>query len=686
MTTIKNDKSRPASDSRNILHHIATNIYCAQFYRYRVNTMKLRMHMITTFFIFFISTSFTTGLCAPFLEGLESSSGIQGNGGAITGSLSFASGVNGNGGNFNGATSIRYTSSQFNVDSGSVSLWFKKTNSDDAGGILQIGTLGMPNSIGLFYNIQSNIYFEIKNAAGAYESAYSPGTLSTTSYTHIAAYWDRRGSTYYIKLFVNGRYADGKMLEGPISHNNGFLDIGNVGYYGNGIGIIDEVRFFDHPLSDPEVYAEYVHSANRYVNMPTTKPVSTGPVKLIGNTLNVEERSFTVKGVGYQPVPIGYTNSQATLNMIYSDPAVLDRDLPLLRNMGVNTVRLWGKLSDETLLNRLYNNGTKPIYAILTFEVPISIDYSDPGYIGGLEAGMRAYVNQFKNNPAVLAWAIGNENNLHYLGDMTSWYILANRLAQTAYTAEGPSYHPTIIINGYMLYFGDTAYASDDASLNATDLWGHNSYTGYEFDCYFDYYHALSAKPLILTEFGIDAYNTSSGSEYQQIHADWIVHQWEQIKANSLGGTVMEYSDEWWKGGSPFSHDTAGYSTDVQPDTYANEEWWGIMAIADNGLEPDTMIPRLAYTALKNVYTDPCFDNDNDGYSPTFSWGCTHNPLLDCNDNNTEVNPGHLEWCGTNYDDDCDGRTNEGCSTPSGGSPIYRKLLNIAYDASDSLN
>jgi hypothetical protein len=205
-----------------------------------------------------------------------------------------------------------------------------------------------------------------------------------------------------------------------------------------------------------------------------------------------------------------------------------------------------------------------------------------------------------------LAWAIGNENNLYLndVNDIRDWYKLANKLALAAYKAEEPNYHPTMVINGGMLYFGDGNYCSDDANMNYVDIWGHNAYTYYDYHSYFCYYDKISAKPLVITEFGADAYNNNTSSEYQDIQADWVVHEWQQIQNNCLGGIVMEYSDEWWKKGNPPSHDghNAGFYTDTQPDRFSNEEWYGIMAIEDNGSQSDIMHPREVYCALIQAF------------------------------------------------------------------------------------
>jgi hypothetical protein len=357
-----------------------------------------------------------------------------------------------------------------------------------------------------------------------------------------------------------------------------------------------------------------VYSSNRYFNQPTPKPVSTGNVRVVGKELYVGGRHFKARGVGYQPVPIGSPISRAILDFIYTDPEILARDMALLRGMSVNTIRLWSEAPDTTLLDACYNGGVDPIYVVMGFWVPLyaGVDYSDPATAAFIEADFRDYVIQFKDHPAVLAWGIGNENNLAYGGNVADWFALANDLALAAYTEEGASYHPTVVINGGMRHFGDTALGSDDVSLDYVDMWGHNAYPGYDFRCYFDYFDRLSAKPLLFTEFGIDAYDNQAGGEYQSVQADYVVQQWRQLEARSVGATVMAYSDEWWKADDPNNHDLGGYATHLHPDGFSNEEWWGVVWVEDNGTSPDILHPREVYYALGDEYAHPLGDMNCD--------------------------------------------------------------------------
>jgi hypothetical protein len=413
-------------------------------------------------------------------------------------------------------------------------------------------------------------------------------------------------------LFVNGRYVTYGYLPGTFDHAAVPMQIGLTGYWGNAEGIMDELQFFDWPLLDSEVYAEYVYSANRHRNQPTGKPVSTGPVQLIGKSLYVNGEPFKVKGVGYQATPIGVCPWDYS---VYTDTDILTRDIPLLEAMNVNTIRTWGQPPDATLLDALHYGATEPIYAIVGFWIPTSgIDYADPATIAYYENEFRNLVSQFKDHPGVLAWLIGNEVNLSLSGqDLANWYALANHLAEVAYVEEGAAYHPTIIDNGGMRDSCDAANNSDDVSLNYVDMWGHNTYFGWDAYCYFDFYDRLSAKPLVFTEFGIDAWDDQAGTEYQSVHAAYVVNQWRQIESGCTGGTLMAYSDEWWKAGDPGSHDLGGYATHRHPDGYSNEEWWGIVSVEDNGANPDIMHPRQAYYDLGQEFAYSAGDYDDDG-------------------------------------------------------------------------
>ncbi len=297
--------------------------------------------------------------------------------------------------------------------------------------------------------------------------------------------------------------------------------------------------------------------------------------------------------------------------------------------MGANTIRLWGwnNTADHTdFLNSAYNNGTDPIYVIVSFWMGPSAypNISKPETRAQIRSDFRNMVAAHKGSPAVLMWAIGNELNAPWMyGNNTDLFSLINEMAQVAHEKEGANYHPvtTPLMHIDLI---NTISAYND-TMTALDIWSVQIYRGNSFGTLFEDYKNVSGKPLVITEYGIDAYDNRNSTEYELIgtpyQAEYASALWNEIMANSnvtSGASIMAYSDEWWKGkytpypnpnqGCPESdqnfHSNCGYSISSHPDGYSNEEWWGIMRTRDNGSSPDIMEPRAVYNALRSLWID----------------------------------------------------------------------------------
>jgi hypothetical protein len=58
-----------------------------------------------------------------------------------------------------------------------------------------------------------------------------------------------------------------------------------------------------------------------------------------------------------------------------------------------------------------------------------------------------------------------------------------------------------------------------------------------------------TAKPLFITEYGIDAYDNDAQAEDQTVHSEYLVALWTEIAANTdscSGGCAFSYTDEWY--------------------------------------------------------------------------------------------------------------------------------------------
>ena len=347
------------------------------------------------------------------------------------------------------------------------------------------------------------------------------------------------------------------------------------------------------------------------------KPPSTGTVRLSGRQLIVNEVPFKIKGVGYQPLPIGGQPGDPL------DPLLFERDFPLLVSMGCNTVRTWGDPGDQ-LLAAAQNYGLK---VCAGYWVDSSLDPANATVRANLKSGFRAFVARLKNNPAILLWAIGNENNYHVIQNKKEWYSLVNEMAQEAFNEEGAGYHPVAVVNGNFYNMGDIDMYADDAALPYLDLWGSNAYPGYSFGGLFDSFAELTDKPLWISEYGVDAYQTTTwhydGQNYivdagyvnEEAQAEWDANSTAELLASDIavGGTIMAYSDEWWKADAPSAHDPGGFPQDsayenaLAPDRFMNEEYWGIVSISLHSGSIDDVTPRLVYYRLKEIFNNMPF-------------------------------------------------------------------------------
>ena len=375
---------------------------------------------------------------------------------------------------------------------------------------------------------------------------------------------------------------------------------------------------------------------------------------------------YFIKGVGYQPTPIGRHPSDRGWPPdsgvdrpanIFEDEELLRRDFALLKDMGCTTIRLWK--ADETrpnpnhltrlTLDLAQEYGIKVIAGFwINTQLPTCYnfkkeytfpDFSDPDVRKDHITRFVQMVNTFKDHPAILFWAIGNENNYHIdrrdPETLRAWYRLADDMAAAAHAAEGADYHPVALVNGEILDIGESLFGTTDQQLPHLDIWGVNVYRGRSFDNLFNFFSLRSEKPLWVAEFGLDAWNApgpgtpSFGAVNEDLQAQWVGALWDEIVSRqdiAIGGTVMEYSDEWWQpnewieggqyndsqnffGTGPTDLDCDGYVdwTPPAPDNFFHAEWWGLVAVQRNEETPglDDVLPRKAFYRLKKSFQCP---------------------------------------------------------------------------------
>jgi hypothetical protein len=308
---------------------------------------------------------------------------------------------------------------------------------------------------------------------------------------------------------------------------------------------------------------------------------ATPGVRIEGRRLVVDCAPYHVRGVCWNPVPRG-ANHPAGLDYDGLAPT----DVPLMRAAGINTVRTYEALADTAVLDRLYAAGIRVLSTVY-------------GYGGDAASVVTARVNAVKSHPAILGWVLGNEWNYNGLyTDLSHADSLARINEAAALVKAADTTHPVITVYGEL---------PTDATLDAMpdiDIWGINAYRGIGFGDLFSVWEARSDKPMFLSEYGADAYNANLPGYDPESQAEATAALTEALLANSsamsdgvtLGGTLFEWADEWWKAGNPNTQEAGGVAPGggPHPDQTFNEEYWGVVDI-------DRM-PRPAYDELRRLY------------------------------------------------------------------------------------
>ena len=361
----------------------------------------------------------------------------------------------------------------------------------------------------------------------------------------------------------------------------------------------------------------------------------------LGSRLTIDGKPFFMKGMNWDYFPIGTNYSYSLWEQ--SDDIVktaLEREMTLLKEMGVNVIRQYNTIPPRWIqyIYETYGIYTMINYSFGRYGLTINgtwygnTDYCREDVRELLLNEVDNFVKTYQGTPGVLMYLLGNENNygLFWTGaeseDLPVGENLHDRRARCLYELLNEATLrikavdasvPVAICNGDLQFLDMIA-----DKCKAIDVLGVNSYRGDSFDVLFRTVKEKINKPLVLTEFGADAYNVVTQQEAQLEQAEILLNNWQEIylnaagmgeSGNCIGGFTFQFSDGWWKFGQTTRldvHDNhaswknGGYKFDFVPgENNMNEEWFGICAKGkpdDKGLYQ--LMPRKAYAALSMIH------------------------------------------------------------------------------------
>lgn len=305
-------------------------------------------------------------------------------------------------------------------------------------------------------------------------------------------------------------------------------------------------------------------------------------VRVLDRQILLNDVPYLIKGVCYHPVALG--NEKRSFE-------TLSGDLKLMKEAGVNTIRVYEPILEKEVLDEIDAAGIKVI---------IGFGYNQGGNFDILSGSFVDYIQEYKSHNAILFWELGNEYNYHpnwFEDDMANWYEALNDAALK--TKKADVKRPVATAHGELPDSLALAMCPD------LDIWGMNVYRWDNPEPLFAEWEKVSTKPMYFSEAGADSYMTIEKSGYKQgvnekAQADATKNILEETFRNQdicSGLTLFAFVDEFWKAGNPNQQDPGGWapnSSGVPYDGAPNEEYWGILTIERN--------KKLAFDVVKEFY------------------------------------------------------------------------------------
>lgn len=359
-----------------------------------------------------------------------------------------------------------------------------------------------------------------------------------------------------------------------------------------------------------------------FIGILLGSPAYASVVKVVRDTqgyhLMVDTVPYVIRGVSYVPELAGENPNIGNYRdwMIVDDnnDGLIDApynlgDFAAMKAMGVNTIRIYHHASDNPAVQALFPPNTggalaynhTPNKAVLrdlfnTYGIRVTMgdemgaytacssttwaagtDYTNPVQLANMRLCVADMVNQFKNEPWLLMYVLGNENNYPFTqtnagGYLGQYAVFLDSMAVMIHQMD-PN-HPVAVSMGETASLGVLA-----SSATHVDIFGVNSYRSQGYSNLFTQVASIYGKPVMFTEWGVAGTPGNEPADAHELWLEWcdIEDHTREAEMNSLGGFMYSWVDSSWQ--APPS--------------------------ANRGLVDMNRRQRASYTMMKGLWTGP---------------------------------------------------------------------------------
>lgn len=372
----------------------------------------------------------------------------------------------------------------------------------------------------------------------------------------------------------------------------------------------------------------------------------------------IDGKPVLIQAISYQPAPVFQSHDEGTIKdwMHYDSDnngnpdspldSFVDKngnnqqdsdepsegDFKLMADMGTNCLRIYHHSTNKELLRKAFKDyGFRVLQGDLLGMYCVGsgaswdkgTDYRDETQRKNMLESVKKMVMEFKDEPYVCMWVLGNENNyggvFGHVGGAgnaaqfpEAYYEFVNEAAKLVKSLD--TTRPVAICNGDFGFVDVFARKCPDV-----DIFGANAYRGSHGFGRSIWYSAkrIIDRPVVIMEYGCPAFHDGLPTEvaYRE-QSEYNEGCWEDISFNSyrgngagnaIGGVLFEWVDGWWKSGqpprfSPAIQETVGQWPGPFPDGWSHEEFFGVCGQGDGSKTPFLRTLRPMYYAYQKLW------------------------------------------------------------------------------------